>query len=288
MMKTNKSHLTELENLSAYLDDQLDPAEADALRQRLAQEPELRRVLEDLRQTRLVLRQTPKVRRRRNFVLSPEVVRQQRFAAQAMNFSRLISAAASVVLLVMIGAQFLLGGGLMAGAPAENYALVADEAAEEPMAESLMMESEPAVEAAEEESADDSMDAAQMVEETDLPAAEAPMEDAAPTPTGEPGGGGGEPPIEEESPAPAGTPEAEISPDERSVPTEKDPAVEDAVGATGLTEEEQQAQDEALDAEQSEPFPGISLSPARVLQAVLLLLAIAAALMAAYFRKQVR
>jgi hypothetical protein len=293
-MKTNRSPLSELENLSAYLDDQLQPIEAEELRQRLAQESELRRQLEDLRRTRYILRRTPKVKRLRNFVLSPEDIRRQRFAAQAMNFSRLISAAASVLLLVMIGTQFLLGGGLMAGAPAENFSLMVDEAAddlgaEEPAAETMMLESVPMEEAAEEDSADDSIDAALVAEETEMPAAEeAEMLDDAPTQTPELDGAGGGPPVEGEPPAPEATSEAEFSPDERSMPTEKDTSTEGGVGESGLTGEEVQSQDEVFATEPAEPTLVISLSPARIVQAVLLLLAVAGALMAAYYRKQVR
>lgn len=68
-MTTPSSH--DLIQLSAYLDGELQPAEKARLEQRLATDSALRAALEDLRQTRSLLRQMPLRRPPRNFTLTP-------------------------------------------------------------------------------------------------------------------------------------------------------------------------------------------------------------------------
>lgn len=59
------------EHLSAYLDQQLSAAELTRLEQRLAVEADLRRLLDDLRVARGLLRRVPRRRAPRNFTLNP-------------------------------------------------------------------------------------------------------------------------------------------------------------------------------------------------------------------------
>ena len=59
----------DFDRLSAYIDDQLSPAEKAALEQRLGREPELRSALSELRLTVTALRALPQVRPPRNFTL---------------------------------------------------------------------------------------------------------------------------------------------------------------------------------------------------------------------------
>jgi len=297
MMKNKHTRQPDLETLSAYLDHELNEAEEQALLSRLSRESALQRQLDDLRQTRYVLRRTPKVRRPRSFVLTPEMVKQQRFAAGAWNISRWVSAVASVLLIVMIGGQYLLGGGAMLGAESQNdLAISADEAIEEPMM---------AMEAPEEESA---ADIAPFIDETemadadasdtqdDMPADEepaaaemAPMETPTAEGTSEPGGGGGLPPSAQE-PTPTveilglgGGPTMTLSPEEqaRMVPADKLP--EDTGDGQGVTALDQLPEEEIVP-----PQPGLELSPWRLAQAGMLALALIAAIAAAFFRKQVR
>ena len=61
----------DVEHLSAFLDGQLSPAEAANLEARLAVDASLRKVLDDLRVARGLLRRTPRLRAPRNFMLSP-------------------------------------------------------------------------------------------------------------------------------------------------------------------------------------------------------------------------
>jgi len=63
----------DLESLSAYLDDQLNPGERARLEARLPLEPALRQMLEDLGLTRRALRAQKPRRAPRNFTLTPEM-----------------------------------------------------------------------------------------------------------------------------------------------------------------------------------------------------------------------
>jgi anti-sigma factor RsiW len=61
------------EAISAYLDNQLKPIERSRLESRLENELELRQALQDLRKTRHLLRNSPRFRAPRNFVLTPSM-----------------------------------------------------------------------------------------------------------------------------------------------------------------------------------------------------------------------
>ena len=278
-MKSDRHKQAELETLSAYLDQQLTEVEEQALLNRLSQDKALQAQLDGLRQTRYVLRQTPKVKRPRSFALSPEMVKQQSFAFRMMNVSRMVSAVASILLIMAIGGQYLArGGGIAASQANENAVSVADEAAESDLAEEPMAMEVPA----EEMQMDDAVEEEAAAEE---PAAAAEMAPAAtPTISGtlEPGGGGGEPP---------GVGGGPIAPsDARSVPSEKLPG--DAANQFVSPQEtvDTSASDEMDGQEFKSPRPETAkaISPYRVIQAILLILALAAGMFAVYFRKQVR
>jgi hypothetical protein len=63
----------DVELLSAYLDGKLSPPEVSRLETRLKADPDLRSVMDDLRQTRALLRQLPQRRAPRNFTLTPKM-----------------------------------------------------------------------------------------------------------------------------------------------------------------------------------------------------------------------
>ena len=63
----------DVELLSAYLDGRLNPSESARLEARLSSEPNLKATLEDLRQTRGVLRRLPQRRAPRDFRLTPKM-----------------------------------------------------------------------------------------------------------------------------------------------------------------------------------------------------------------------
>jgi hypothetical protein len=64
----------DFEQLSAYVDNQLSPAEKAALEARLAKEPELEATLSDLRRTVSAVRSLPTVKPPRSFTLTPQQV----------------------------------------------------------------------------------------------------------------------------------------------------------------------------------------------------------------------
>jgi hypothetical protein len=63
----------DVELLSAYLDGRLNPSESARLEARLSSEPNLKATLEDLRQTRGLLRRLPQRRAPRDFRLTPKM-----------------------------------------------------------------------------------------------------------------------------------------------------------------------------------------------------------------------
>jgi len=75
-MKAQLSH-KDWELISEYLDGELSAREKNRLDQRLNQQPELRNSLEEMRQTRSILRSTPRLRAPRNFTLRPEMVQKR-------------------------------------------------------------------------------------------------------------------------------------------------------------------------------------------------------------------
>ncbi|WP_298402165.1 anti-sigma factor [uncultured Chloroflexus sp.] len=97
----------DLELLSAYLDNELAPADRTALEQRLASEPRLRRELAELRATRDLLREQPWVTPPRSFTLTPDMagMRPRRFAWPS--WLQPLSGLAALALVMLIGWQVL-------------------------------------------------------------------------------------------------------------------------------------------------------------------------------------
>jgi len=91
----------DVEQLSAYLDGRLKPSERSRLENRVNTDPELKEILNELRNTRRLLRSLPKARVPRNFTLSPRmaVVKPLRRTYPAMGF---VSALASILLVVVL------------------------------------------------------------------------------------------------------------------------------------------------------------------------------------------
>ena len=107
--------------LSAYLDDQLVPAEKAALEARLAAEPELRATLRDLRLTVKALRALPPVTPPRSFLLTPAMVGQAKPAQPARRpvFPALRAAAAFSALALAVVVFADLRGAVLTASPAE-------------------------------------------------------------------------------------------------------------------------------------------------------------------------
>ncbi|MCB2178632.1 hypothetical protein KQH61_04370 [bacterium] len=313
-MKNNHYPQSEIENLSAYLDHELTGAEEAQLRSRLAEDAKLRETLEDLRLTRYTLQHTPKVRRQRSFVLTPEMVRQQKAIWRAFSFSRTIAVAASVLFALVMGGQVLLGSGvgMLSATNQENFAMdVYDDAAMDEAEAPMMMQAASEDEITEESAAttaDDSMmadngtnvDTAGAAPEE--AAAEEPAAEMAPTPTetlapqptmdmtNPPAGGGGPPPTEttptatETMKMPAPTDEGQAEDMPAALPDEGDLGAGDTRIAEGdrIMQDESMAEDTALTEPVRQPIPTI-----RWVEIGLLALAVIGAGLTIYFRRKV-
>jgi hypothetical protein len=105
---TNRISNRDYEALSAYLDGELAPKERSRLESRMLAQPELRTALQELRQTRQVLRAQARIRPRRSFALTPEMVggyRPRKIGLQLFPVFGLATALASLALVV----TFLFG-----------------------------------------------------------------------------------------------------------------------------------------------------------------------------------
>lgn len=101
---TTKNSPHDWEALSAYLDEEMTPKERARLESRLNQDQAFREALEELRQTRTVLRSQPRLRAPRNFTLNSEMAGIRpgaRPAAEAYPVLRLASALATFFFVVV-------------------------------------------------------------------------------------------------------------------------------------------------------------------------------------------
>jgi anti-sigma factor RsiW len=144
------TNFRDVEQLSAYLDGQLKDSEATKLESLLKTNPELISLLDELRQSRAILRQLPQRRAPRNFTLTPEMVGQRpplprtyplfRFATAMATFLLLFSFAANYVAprLSMIAGSpqaYGIGGGGGGGDAAEPEMAMEAAPTEEPLLE---------------------------------------------------------------------------------------------------------------------------------------------------------
>ena len=112
--------------LSAYLDGQISPSARAALEERLAADPALRALLEDLRATRTVLRAAPTLRPPRDFTLDPALYgRATPFWARGGLFrvAGFVGAAAAAVL-IAFGVLFTGNQAAAPGSVARSVATV--------------------------------------------------------------------------------------------------------------------------------------------------------------------
>lgn len=93
-----QSSFRDVEQLSALLDGKLDPSQAARLEARLASDPELVAIYEELRQTRSLLRRLPQRRAPRNFTLKPAAARVRPPLPRLFPTFRLASVLASLLL----------------------------------------------------------------------------------------------------------------------------------------------------------------------------------------------
>jgi hypothetical protein len=117
---TKKLRDRDWRDLSAYLDGQLSSRTQARLEKELAESEELRTALEDLRRVRVLLRSQPRLRAPRNFTLSPQLAgisERRQPARQLSPVFGWVSALASVLLILVVAGELLMGGAQPASAP---------------------------------------------------------------------------------------------------------------------------------------------------------------------------
>jgi anti-sigma factor RsiW len=122
----------DFDRLSAYIDDQLSPAEKAALEQRLGREPELRSALSELRLTVTALRALPPVKPPRNFTLTPAMAGlpdrgRPQPRRSLFGTLRLAASLSALALAVVAGGDFAATQGLLGNAaPAQEIVFTAE------------------------------------------------------------------------------------------------------------------------------------------------------------------
>ena len=96
----------DFDRLSAYIDNQLSPAEKAALEARLKREPDLQAALRDLRQTVSALRSLPVVKPPRSFTLRPEQARAIARRGALFPALRLAAALSTVIFALVVAGDF--------------------------------------------------------------------------------------------------------------------------------------------------------------------------------------
>jgi len=137
--------------LSAYLDNALNNRERRQLETQLQSRAEMRAALDELRQIRQLLRQTPTLRVPRNFTLTPEMAGLRSRRSRSYPMFQLAFALASLLFVLVIAGELVLGN--PAALPNTNLAMAPQaEMAEEAAPEEPVMEQAMPAEAAEEAS----------------------------------------------------------------------------------------------------------------------------------------
>ncbi len=108
----------EYEQLSAYLDGQLNERDRLRLEARLRTAPELSSALEDLRRTRQLLRSLPPMKAPRSFKLTPQMVGEVRRPRPIFPVFQFASALATLLLVLVLAGDLL--GFRFGGAPPMN------------------------------------------------------------------------------------------------------------------------------------------------------------------------
>ena len=99
----------DLEQLSAYIDLRLSPAEKMKVEARLETDPAFKKLFTELTYTRRLLRALPQKRAPRNFTLSAEFATSPRRASWLQPALSFVSIAAAVLLVVVFASSYLLG-----------------------------------------------------------------------------------------------------------------------------------------------------------------------------------
>lgn len=134
MRRLSELSTRELRRISAYLDGELTPQEANAFERMLKEDSELAGALEEIRNTRKLLSSLPQYRAPRNFTLTPEMVGVRKYRPAPFLRYATVVAALAFTLVVGTDVWFNMAGSVMSRtAPAMEAA--ADMAVEEPAAD---------------------------------------------------------------------------------------------------------------------------------------------------------
>ncbi len=113
--QSSQPNESDLELLSAYLDDQLSSIERGTLERRLEQESGLRLALNELQTTVTILRDLEPLRPPRSFTLDPASVRQAPLRRPLSWFGQLGTSLAGMMLVLVASVQLLTAGAPTAG-----------------------------------------------------------------------------------------------------------------------------------------------------------------------------
>jgi hypothetical protein len=123
-----------LETISAYLDGELTTNERERFEHQLKKDDSLQNLYQDLKRARSVLRNAPKLRAPRNYILTPEMVGIEVRQSRAFPLFRFASAfAAFLLVLLFLGDIFVLPG--MMSAPSRAIQVAESLQLEEPAPE---------------------------------------------------------------------------------------------------------------------------------------------------------
>ena len=107
----------DIEQLSAYLDGELSQAQKTRLVARIVKEPDLARAMEEMRQVRALVQQTPRRKAPRNFTLTPKMAGIRPPVPRLVPALSWASAVAMILFLCTLSFNFIAQGGFLAAAP---------------------------------------------------------------------------------------------------------------------------------------------------------------------------
>jgi len=115
-MNNESKHHKELILLSAYLDNELPISKRQSLEKRLLNEPDLRRKLDDLRKTKMVLGNLARVQAPRNFTLTPDMVKvRQKRQIPWFSTLKLATSLAAILLVALFSFELIIQRGFLGG-----------------------------------------------------------------------------------------------------------------------------------------------------------------------------
>jgi hypothetical protein len=117
--------------LNAYLDGELDATQRQRLESRLGTDPELKSIMDELREARMVLRRLPQRRAPRNFTLTPKMAGVKPPLPRAYPVFRFASAFAAILLFLSYASNYLPRFSMPMGAAAPAMEMQAAAPAED-------------------------------------------------------------------------------------------------------------------------------------------------------------